>query len=170
MVRLNPYNFAPASPEEEIVFGACRPAHSLTPKDSGVEEWITFTQAHEIRRVCCLLNGRLNLYDDLLGSYSEAFGHEKTLLARVSDFSVIDSVTFCEEILPFLDQADGASERVVVHCSAGSGRTGHVLALWLASRRGYSLDRAIASLRETGRNPLEAASKQRLMEILAKLD
>ncbi|MEW6495955.1 MAG: protein phosphatase, partial [Cyanobacteriota bacterium] len=47
--------------------------------------------------------------------------------------------------------------KVVVHCSGGIGRTGHVLAAWLASARGFSNNAAIAAVRKTGRNPYEAA-------------
>ncbi|MEH2433087.1 MAG: hypothetical protein V7K25_02320 [Nostoc sp.] len=46
---------------------------------------------------------------------------------------------------------------VVVHCSGGIGRTGHILAAWLVSVRGLSNQAAINAVKKTGRNPYEAA-------------
>jgi protein-tyrosine phosphatase len=45
---------------------------------------------------------------------------------------------------------------VVVHCSGGSGRTGHVLAAWLVRYRGLEAGTALSEVRSTGRNPQEA--------------
>ena len=65
-------------------------------------------------------------------------------------------------ILPFLDDANRANERTVVHCSAGMGRTGHILALWLVHGRDYSLDKAIKTVEQQGRTPLEIATRDEL--------
>jgi protein-tyrosine phosphatase len=49
-----------------------------------------------------------------------------------------------------------ADRPVVVHCSTGPGRTGHVLVGWLVAGRGYGVESAIETVEGTGRNPLEA--------------
>nr|WP_222844855.1 protein-tyrosine phosphatase family protein [Haloplanus rubicundus] len=124
-------------------------------------------QERDVERVCCLLDEtHLSEYDDLLDTYAAAFGEDRVTHASIEDFSVVDRRTLHETILPFLDASNAASERVVVHCSAGSGRTGHVLALWLAHDRGCSIEDAVAEVRRMGRRPLEAASRADLRALL----
>lgn len=60
------------------------------------------------------------------------------------------------KILPFLLEADKQSEKVVVHCSGGVGRTGLVLAAWLVYVGAGSLTK----------QQLQQSSKQ--VEILMK--
>ncbi|WP_049936050.1 protein-tyrosine phosphatase family protein [Haloplanus natans] len=162
------YNFAPAAEDERIVFGACRPNHPRrAPPDSSVDDWVRYMQERDVERVCCLLDEtQLSEYDDPLDIYVAAFGEDRVRHAPIEDFSVVDRQTLHETILPFLDASTAASERVVVHCSAGSGRTGHVLALWLAHDRGCSVEDAVAEVRRMGRRPLEAASRADLRALL----
>jgi len=76
-----------------------------------------------------------------------------------------------EKILPFLEDSDAKGERVVVHCSGGNGRTGHVLAAWLVFKRSFSEKEVLKAARDMGRNPCEAvncgnATKEELYELL----
>ena len=43
-----------------------------------------------------------------------------------------------------------------VHCAGGIGRTGQILAAWLIAKRGFDRKLAIATVKQSGRNPDEA--------------
>ena len=147
------HKFAAASPRETIVFGSARPGY----RSEKVNEWIEFMQSQDIKRVCCLLSQtQLDRYSDLLEVYRQKFGSDRVCWSPIEDFRLADRQTLTQQILPFLAIADHRNEKVVVHCSGGIGRTGHVLAAWLIAQRGFSNKTAIETVRETGRNPYEA--------------
>jgi protein-tyrosine phosphatase len=148
------YKFAAAGENEAVVFGASRPGYS----NQKVRDWIEFMTCQGIKRVCCLLpDQQLAHYWDLLGTYQQEFGIERVCWAPIEDFHLSSLETLTKKILPFLAEADKQGEKVVVHCSGGIGRTGHVLAAWLVSGRGLSNKAAIAAVKRTGKNPYEAA-------------
>jgi protein-tyrosine phosphatase len=147
------YKFAPASADELIVFGSARPGYA----DGQVSHWIEFMHDQDIQRVCCLLTEKqFDRYGDLLGSYQQAFGSERVCWAPIKDFRLATPKLLIDQILPFLAIADQQQEKVVVHCSGGIGRTGHILAAWLVAGRGFDYESAISAVRQTGRNPSEA--------------
>ncbi|MCU0535812.1 MAG: dual specificity protein phosphatase family protein [Hydrococcus sp. Prado102] len=148
------YKFAAACESENIVFGCARPGYS----NEEVKQWLDFMQTQEIKRVCCLLDRtQLNRYSDLLKIYQQIFGIDRVCWTPIADFQLADRETLIQQILPFLAVGDRQNEKVIIHCSGGVGRTGHVLAAWLVSRRGMSNKDAIAAVRRTGKNPYEAA-------------
>ncbi|MEH2278163.1 MAG: dual specificity protein phosphatase family protein [Nostoc sp.] len=148
------YKFAPAWENEQVVFGAARPGYT----NNKVQDWIEFMKYQYIKRVCCLLpDQQLAYYSELLGTYKQEFGNQLVCWAPIADFHLSDLETLTQKILPFLIEADKQNEKVVVHCSGGIGRTGHILAAWLVSVRGLSNQAAIAAVKRTGRNPYEAA-------------
>ena len=147
------YRFAPASEHEPIVFGSARPGYS----NEQVNEWTEFMQNQDIQRICCLLpESQLRHYSNLLDVYRQTFGLDQVCWTPIEDFHFADPEILIHQILPFLALANQHQEKVVVHCSGGIGRTGHVLAAWLVAGRGLSNQDAIAAVKQTGRNPYEA--------------
>lgn len=154
--------FGPASEDEPTVFGAPRPGYPLhRVPPAAVDEWLAFMRAHAVQRVVCLLMPeQLSYYDDLPGRYRTHFGAERVRLAPIPDLYLAERATLTEGILPFLADADRQGERVVVHCSAGIGRTGHVLAAWLVAGRGYSNAEAVAAVARGGRDARESGDAE----------
>jgi len=165
--------FAPAYPSDTIVFGARRPGYdSRTVNRDQVAEWIGFMKNQGVTRVCCLLSqSQLAYYPDgLLSTYQAAFGEANVCHVEVEDYHLIDKTDLEDKVLPFLRDSDSRRLPVVVHCSGGSGRTGHVLAAWLAKGRGLPADEALAVV-SIHRNPREAiqygnATERELLDLL----
>jgi protein-tyrosine phosphatase len=151
--------YSAATPGEMIVFGAQRPGYpSKIVGSDRVKDWISLMQKSGMRRVCCLLPPKQLAYYqvDLIAEYRKVFGESNVCGAEIEDFHLCDHETLERRILPFLLESDQANTPVVVHCSGGSGRTGHVLAAWLVRHRGLSVHDALAAVAATGRNPWEA--------------
>jgi len=154
-----PYNFGPASEGEKIVFGAARPAFGRSViTDADASEWLGFMKARKIKRICCLLSqDQIEGYGlDLPSIYKQALGQVRVCWSPISDGHLAAVEQLTGVILPFLDAAEKGGEKVVVHCSAGMGRTGFVLAAWLVHGRGLNPQEALEQVRLTGRNPTEA--------------
>lgn len=162
--------FAPAAPAETIVYGAATPG-GLAGDDGDVDPWIDAVRSRGIERVVCLLSDRqLRRYHALLDAYRREFGRERVAHVPMTDHALA-AESELRAVLDGLRAADDADEPVVVHCLAGIGRTGHVLAAWLVHARGYEPEAAIEAVRGTGRRPAEAvdagnATREALLALL----
>jgi protein-tyrosine phosphatase len=169
---MNTLNFTLAARDEVMVFGASRPGYPARTiiLDYVVNGWMDFMEAHGIKAVCCLLDQeQLEFYQNaLLTSYRKRFGSEKVCSAPIKDYTLADETILITKILPFLSASVERGEKVVVHCSAGMGRTGHVLAAWLVYSRGLSNQEALEAVCSSGarRNPCEASGKNTLDSLL----
>jgi protein-tyrosine phosphatase len=156
-------NFGPAARGENTVYGNSRPGYNQESniQETAIADWIADMQRQGIQRVCCLLDDeQLGYYEtDLLAAYRQAFGADNVCHAPIPDYHLADPETLTEVILPFLRESEQKGQKVVVHCSGGMGRTGHVLAAWLVHRHGLDVEEAVAAVRsapEASRNPREA--------------
>jgi protein-tyrosine phosphatase len=156
------YKFAAASPLESIVFGAARPGYT----EREIYEWIEFMQQQNIQQICCLLtniqlfsvgNSLKSSNPNLLNIYRQRFGEDRVCWAPIRDFHLCELTMLTQQILPVLKTAERQEQKVVVHCTGGIGRTGHILAAWLVYRYQYSNQKAISTVIKMGRNPYEAA-------------
>ena len=129
------FHFGPARSGELTAYGARTPDASLP----SIFEWADFMRAQRVVRVCCLVDtGQLAGFPvNLEAEYKRLFGATCVLMEPIADHHLCSRQTLRGNILPFLKAADRGSERVVIHCWGGNGRTGHVLATWLWPHGGY---------------------------------
>jgi protein-tyrosine phosphatase len=132
-------------------------------------------QTEEIKRVCCLLPGR-QLADSgaNIDRYEQAFGESNVLHAPVPDHHLVPESLLREEILPFLAEGRSEEQQTIVHCLAGIGRTGQVLAAWLVYNRDYGPEKAIETVQSNGRDPTDAvqhgnATEDELYDLLGAI-
>ena len=167
------FHFGPAQSGEVTAYGARTPDASL----ASIVEWASFMRAQGITRVCCLLDGgQLAAFPiNLETEYKRLFGATCVLMEPIADHHLCSRQALSGNILPFLRAADSGSERAVIHCWGGNGRTGHVLAAWLVAARGLSPVEAITAVEASGRLPQEAvlagnATLDELIELLASCE
>ena len=167
------FHFGPARTGEVTAYGARPPDASPT----GIVDWADFMRAQGVTRVCCLLDaGQLAGFPvNLEAEYKRLFGATCVLMEPIADHHLCSRQTLRGNILPFLRTADRGSERVVIHCWGGNGRTGHVLAAWLVAARRLAPIEAIEAVEATGRLPREAvlagnATLDELIELLASCE
>lgn len=162
------YNFGPASSLIPLVYGLEAPG---TPGKAGspyaaqepsticnvvVTEWAAMLRLAGIARTLCLLT------PDELACYSPpgyASLVEQQGLRPACESVYADGAW--DRICAVLAAAEAAGEKVAVHCSAGAGRTGLVLAAFLVAHKGLSAEQAVREVRDAA----AAASVTRKCEV-----
>ena len=171
------FGFGPPSRDEKLVCGAQRPGYpGKFVQRQVAEDWIAFMKVQAVRRIVCLLpDEELKYYptlsDGLLGLYASAFGADNVLWAPTADRQLPGREAL-RHILYFLHDATSKGEKCVVHCSAGLGRTGVILAAWLVYSHRMTERKALRTVEEQNRSPKEAvlygsAKEEELMSLLA---
>ena len=171
------FGFGPPSRDEKLVFGAQRPGYpGKFVQKQVADDWITFMKAQGVRRFVCLLSeDELKYYPTLsgglLGLYAAAFSVDNVLWAPTDDRKLLTGEAI-RHVLYFLHSATLKGDKSVVHCSAGLGRTGLVLAAWLVYHHNLTERKAVRTVEEQNRSPREGvlygnAAEAELMKVLA---
>jgi protein-tyrosine phosphatase len=162
----------PAAKDEKFVFGAKAPIESKPPPWLDVQEktreWVSFMKEKGISGVVCLLpDNQLTYFKSIPGGLlnfcEERFGEENLLHAPVLEMQLADFNRLVK-IVKFLEERSREGKSTVVHCLAGIGRTGHVLAAWLAYSRDLDPFTAMRKASTTLRDPREAVKCGRASE------
>ena len=110
----------------------------------------------------------------IIDSYYREFGENNVKHVPIEDNHLCSFDILKGDILPFLQESYQKKKKVVVHCLGGNGRTGHVLAAWLAYKYKLEPNKAIAKIKQIGRDPTEAiiaygnATMEELINLLTK--
>lgn len=128
--------------------------------------------------------GSLNAYHDALPLLAEAgIGAVVSLLNIPSDERVYQRAGFAYHLLPipdgaapsvdqfldflnFMREQRAANRVVAVHCAAGLGRTGTMLAAYLIAK-GTPVDEAVAQIRKARPGAIETPAQMRFLRDLA---
>jgi atypical dual specificity phosphatase len=85
----------------------------------------------------------------------------------VEDFGA-PTIEELDQAIGFIDQQISSGRPVVVHCAAGKGRTGAVLAAYLVKRQNLTAERAIEKLRSMRPGSVQSVSQETLVSMYEK--
>jgi hypothetical protein len=140
------FNFSAASAFRDncLIFGAEQPGAQVERnapgciKMSSITSWSDHMKCFGIKRVLSLLNKEELSYFDSPG-YLPSVASTGLIVESVN---VFDPGSF-GTILNYLNNADAAGDKVVVHCTGGEGRVGVVLATWIMKKYGVDSGTAV---------------------------
>jgi len=86
---------------------------------------------------------------------------------RVEDFGA-PTIEELDQAVDFIDQQINSGRPVMVHCAAGKGRTGAVIAAYLVKKQNLSAEQAIAKLRGMRPGSVQSVSQETAVSMYEK--
>lgn len=132
-----------------LIWVAQRPGRdSDSPTEGDIDCWVEHMQRRGVSRVLCLLGEKhLRLYTHLQGATLQQAVERRGLKWAGVTFSrdkplLLHLIAAARQ----LRDAERCGENVVVHCSAGCGRSAAVVVAWLCGRGGHDFETAVAQV------------------------
>ncbi|MFN3467322.1 MAG: dual specificity protein phosphatase 23 [Candidatus Brocadiales bacterium] len=142
-------NFSWLLPDE--IAGMARPASAVTDfeflKELGIDAIVSLTE-HPLQK-----------------AFLEEFGFEYKHVP-VEDLTA-PSLEQIDEFVRFATKICGEGKKLVVHCGAGIGRTGTMLACYLV-HKGYSAQHAIQEVRRKRPGSIETPEQEKIIALYEK--
>jgi atypical dual specificity phosphatase len=132
---------------EDKLAGAAKPG-----SDAPQEDDMRFLQAQGIRAILTLCSQPCD--PELLAKYGMMYKHLPCADFEAPEFDLIDRAVY------FIEKRLAHSQPVLVHCRAGYGRTGTILACYLV-KRGMPPSQALAEVRRARPGSVEVKSQER---------
>jgi len=86
---------------------------------------------------------------------------------QVEDFGA-PTIEELDHAVDFIDQEISSGRPVMVHCAAGKGRTGAVIAAYLVKKQSLTAERAIAKLRGIRPGSVQSVSQETVVSMYEK--
>lgn len=86
---------------------------------------------------------------------------------QVEDFGA-PTIEELDQAVDFIDQEISNGRPVMVHCAAGKGRTGAVIAAYLVKKQSLTAERAIAKLRGIRPGSVQSVSQETVVSMYEK--
>ena len=86
---------------------------------------------------------------------------------QVEDFGA-PTIEELDQAVDFIDQKISNGRPVMVHCAAGKGRTGAVIAAYLVKKQSLTAERAIAKLRGIRPGSVQSVSQETVVSMYEK--
>lgn len=86
---------------------------------------------------------------------------------QVEDFGA-PTIEELDQAVDFIDQQTNNDRPVMVHCAAGKGRTGAVIAAYLVKKQNLTAEQAIAKLRRMRPGSIQSVSQETAVSVYEK--
>ncbi len=86
---------------------------------------------------------------------------------QVEDFGA-PTIEELDQAVDFIDQQTNNGRPVMVHCAAGKGRTGAVIAAYLVKKQNLTAEQAIAKLRRMRPGSIQSVSQETAVSVYEK--